>query len=333
MNVLITGGSGFIGQRLASALLDRGTINLDGKGEASIDEIVVADNTGPAMWQAGLRDNPRVKFSTGDICDPAHIASLFDHEIHLVFHLASIVSGHGEQDFDLAMKVNLDGTRLLFENIRTQNNNARVVFTSSIAAFGGDSMPRVVSDTTKLTATTTYGITKSIGELLINDYSRKGFFDGRSARLPTVIIRPGKPNKAASSFVSGLFREPLAGEPCLIPVDPAQPMPVLGYRAIVQGIVTLAELNAEKLGTDRAVGLPALNVTVQELMDALKNAARHLPLGDHIFQLDEQIASICAGWPQAVDAERALALGLPIESSLEDIVEYYIEDYLNDTRD
>ena len=333
MNVLITGGTGFIGQRLASALLERGHLNLNGKGEEAIERIVLADLTVPEMWHAGLRDHPVIDFRSGDISDPACIASLFENEIHVVFHLASIVSGHGEQDFDLAMKVNLDGMRLLFDRIRAQQNNTRVVFTSSVAAFGGDSMPPSVGDTTKLTPTTTYGITKSIGELLINDYSRKGFFDGRSARLPTVIVRPGKPNKAASSFVSGLFREPLAGEPCVIPVDPAQAMPVLGYRAIVQGILKLAEIDAEELGSDRAVGLPAFNVSVQDLMDALINAAGHMPLGEHILQRDEHIASICAGWPQAVDASRAVSLGLPIESSLEQIVQYYIEDYLQDSCD
>jgi len=331
MNILITGGTGFIGQRLASELLDRGTLNLDGKNEKPIAHIILADNTVPDLSQAGLHNNPMTELSLGDISDPVFVASLFKHDLHVIFHLASIVSGHGEQDFDLAMKVNLDGMRLVFEQARAQQNNPRLVFTSSIAAFGGDGIPAKVGDLTKLTPATTYGATKAIGELLINDYSRKGFIDGRSARLPTVIVRPGKPNKAASSFVSGLFREPLAGKPCYIPVDPSQRMPVLGYRAIVQGIIRLAELGAEQLGTDRAVGLPAFDVSVQQLMDALKNAAGHLPLGEHIIQRDEHIASICAGWPQAVDAKRALALGLPIESSLEQIVDYYIEDYVNDT--
>ena len=331
MNILITGGTGFIGQRLASVLLDRGMMNLDGKGEEMTELIVLADNADPVMWQPGLQNDPRVEVLTGDISDPVYVASLFEREVHVIFHLASIVSGHGEQDFDLAMKVNLDGMRILFEQARAQQNNARVVFTSSIAAFGGDGMPSVVGDMTKLSPTTTYGATKAIGELFINDYSRKGFFDGRAARLPTVIVRPGSPNKAASSFVSGLFREPIAGKPCVIPVDPSQPMPVLGYRSIVRGILKLAELDAGLLGTDRAVGLPAFNVSVQQLMESLKNAAGHLPLGEHIFQHDENIASICAGWPQAVDAERALALGLPMESSLEEIVEYYIEDYVSKT--
>lgn len=329
MNILITGGAGFVGQRVAMECLKRGHLQLDGKRSPDISNIILTDNAEPPFWHDGLRENAIVSTSFGDISDEAYVKSLFDKEIHLVFHLASIVSGHGEQDFDLAMRVNVDGARYLFEAIRHQENNARVVFTSSVAAFGGDSMPETVSDYSKQTPMTTYGVTKVIGELLINDYSRKGFLDGRSARLPTVIVRPGKPNLAASSFVSGLFREPLNGEPCVIPVDPSQLMPVLGYRSIVNGIIKLAELPAAALGSDRAVGLPAFNATVQQLMDALKNAAGNRHLGEHIMKKDETIAAICAGWPQKADTSRAVELGLPMENSIEEIVAAYIEDYLD----
>ncbi|OED36763.1 hypothetical protein AB833_25435 [Chromatiales bacterium (ex Bugula neritina AB1)] len=331
MNILITGGAGFVGQRLAMECLKRGNLELDGKPSPAITNILLADNAEPPFWHDGLREHELVTTSFGDISDEAYVKSLFNEEIHAVFHLASIVSGHGEQDFDLAMRVNLDGARYLFEAIRAQKNNCRVVFTSSVAAFGGDAMPETVSDYTKQTPMTTYGMTKVIGELLVNDYSRKGFFDGRSARLPTVIVRPGKPNLAASSFVSGLFREPLNGEPCVIPVDPSQLMPVLGYRSIINGIIKLAELPATDLGSDRGVGLPAFNATVQELMDALKNAAGNQHLGEHVMEKDETIAKICAGWPQQADTTRGLSLGLPMESSIEEIVHCYIEDYLDGT--
>lgn len=330
MNILITGGAGFVGQRVAMECLRRGHLELDGKRSADIESIILTDNADPPFWHEGLREESRVTVTHGDISDESYVKSLFEKEVHLVFHLASIVSGHGEQDFDLAMRVNLDGARYLFEAIRAQENNTRVVFASSVAAFGGDQMPETIDDNSKQTPRTTYGVTKAIGELLINDYSRKGFFDGRSARLPTVIVRPGKPNLAASSFVSGLFREPLNGEPCVIPVDPSQLMPVLGYRSIANGIIKLAELPAEKLGTDRGVGLPAFNATVQELMDALKNAAGNRHLGDHVMKKDATIAAICAGWPKLADTSRAQALGLPIEGSLEEIVTQYIEDYLED---
>lgn len=329
MKILITGGAGFIGQRLALECLRLKKLNLDDKPSADITKIVLADVAEPGFWHDGLTDHPLIETRFGDISVESWVNSLFDQKYDVVFHLASIVSAHGEQDFDLALKVNLDGARYLLESIRAQNNNARVVFASSLAAFGGDSMPEVVSDSARATPQTTYGTTKAIGELLINDYSRKGFLDGRSARLPTVIVRPGKPNLAASSFVSGLFREPLSGEPCKIPVPPAQKMPVLGYRSIVNGIIRLAEVSAVELGTDRAVGLPAINANVEEMMAALRNAAGNRPLGEHIIERDETIATIVAGWPLHIDNSRALKLGLPLDPSLETVVQYYIDDYLD----
>ncbi len=325
MNILITGGAGFVGQRVAMECLHRGKLDIS---DRPIESIVLTDNADPPFWHDGLREDKRVTTSFGDISDDTYVTSLFDQPFDVVFHLASIVSGQGETDFDLAMRVNLDGTRYLFEEIRAQKNNARVVFASSVASFGGDDMPDVVNDQTKQTPRTTYGMTKVIGELLINDYSRKGFFDGRSARLPTVIVRPGKPNQAASSFVSGLFREPLNGEPCVIPVDPSLVMPVLGYKSIVDGLIKLAELAPEVLGSDRAVGLPALNVSVQEMMDALKRATGNRHLGEHVLQKDQIISTICEGWPKYADTQRAQDMGLPIESCVEDIVTQYIADYL-----
>ncbi|MEM7255841.1 MAG: NAD-dependent epimerase/dehydratase family protein, partial [Pseudomonadota bacterium] len=198
MKILITGGAGFVGQRVALECLARGSLQTGG---GAISDIVLTDVAEPGFWHDGLLDDKRVGTRFGDLSDQSFVNSLFDTSYDVIFHLASIVSGHGEQDFDLALRVNLDGARYLFEAIRGQQNNARVVFASSIASFGGDAMPEVVDDFSKQTPQTTYGMTKVIGELLINDYSRKGFFDGRSARLPTVIVRPGKPNLAASSFV------------------------------------------------------------------------------------------------------------------------------------
>ncbi len=326
MKILITGGAGFVGQRIAMECLRRGELDIADK---SIETIVLTDNADPPFWHNGIREDSRVTTSFGDISGNHYVQSLFNDQFDVIFHLASIVSGHGETDFDLAMRVNLDGTRYLFEQVRAQENNARVVFASSVASFGGDGMPDSIDDNTKQTPRTTYGMTKVIGELLVNDYSRKGFFDGRSARLPTVIVRPGKPNLAASSFISGLFREPLNGENGVIPVDPSLQTPVLGYRSVANGIIKLAELDPDILGTDRAVGLPAFNVSVQEMMDALKRAAGNRHLGEHVLKRDEAIAAICESWPKHANTNRGLEMGLPMESSLDEIVTHYIEDYLD----
>jgi nucleoside-diphosphate-sugar epimerase len=239
-----------------------------------------------------------------------------------------VVSGGGEQDFDLAMRVNLDGNLYVLESTRALGSKPRVVFASSIAVFGGKSMPKHVGDQTKQVPQTTYGMTKAIGELLVNDYTRKGYIDGRSARLPTVIIRPGKPNKAASSFASGVFREPLSGVECVLPVGTDAVMPLAGYRTIVEGFVRLHEADGAKLGEDRAVSLPSLDVTVADMIAALKRVAGTRKLGAIRVEKDPAIEQIVATWPVGTTCERALSLGLPKDPDLDSIVRAYIEDFL-----
>jgi len=326
LKVVITGGAGFIGQRLARSLLQRGKLTAPGGGEAEIDEILLYDVQVPEVrpdWA-----DARVVLRAGDISDTAEVASLIDRDDISVFHLASVVSGGGEKDFDLAMRVNLTGGLNVFEACRARGGLQRVVFASSIAVFGGAGMAPVVGDHAKQTPQTTYGITKSICELLVNDYTRKGFFDGRSARLPTVIVRPGKPNAAASSFVSGLFREPLNGEVCKIPVSEDTVMPLLGYRSIVDGFIALHEADGAALGDDRAVSLPSFTVTVRDLIDALQRVAHDRKLGEIVFEPDPFIQKICDGWPKDASYERATKLGLPKDASLDAIVQNYIEDFL-----
>lgn len=324
MKVVITGGLGFLGLGLCRALLVRGRLTGTG-GEQAIDEIVLFDAVAPSSPPAGLTRG--VSILTGDISDRATVDRLVDRPGISLFHLASVVSGGGEKDFDLAMRVNLEGGRHVMEALRARGDG-RLVFASSIAVFGG-TMPAAVGDDTKQTPQTTYGITKAIGEMLINDYSRKGFLDGRSARLPTVIIRPGKPNAAASGFSSGVFREPLAGIDCVLPVGLDTVMPILGYRAVIEGMIRLHELPAEALGTDRAVGLPALTVTVADMIAALKRVAGNRPLGEIRAEPDPFVERICRGWPLDTHFERALALGLPREASLDEIVAYYIADHVD----
>ncbi|GAB4394411.1 MAG: SDR family oxidoreductase [Kiloniellaceae bacterium] len=326
MKVVITGGTGFIGQRLGEALLQRGSLTAPDGGEASIDELLLFDMVAPSLRPAWADE--RVEIRAGDISDASQVSALIDRDDISVFHLASVVSGGGEKDFDLALRVNLTGGLNVFEACRARSGLPRVVFASSIAVFGGAGMAPVVGDHAKQTPQTTYGATKAICELLVNDYTRKGFFDGRSARLPTVIVRPGKPNAAASSFVSGLFREPLNGETCRIPVSEDTVMPVLGYRSIVGGFIALHEAEGAALGDDRAVSLPSFTVTVRDMIDALHRVAQDRKLGEIVFEPDPFIQAICEGWPKDASYERATRLGLPRDASLEAIVENYIEDYL-----
>jgi len=328
MKVVITGGAGFLGRRLARRLLERGRLTAPSGASEPIDEIVLFDVGEPP--EAISADRVAVRTIKGDISDRDTVFGLIDRDDVSVFHLASIVSGGGEKDFDLAMRVNLDGGRHLLEAVRTRNGIPRVVFASSLAVFGGAAMPMAVGDTTKQTPQTTYGITKAILEMLVNDYTRKGYLDGRSARLPTVIVRPGKPNAAASSFVSGVIREPLNGIDFALPVPETMSVAVLGYRAIVDGILHLHELDGDRLGDDRAVGLPSLTVTVSEMIDALRRVAGTRRLGRIAVEPDPFISSVVDAWPTVCLSERAGHLGFPSEESLDEIIRYFIEDYLEE---
>jgi D-erythronate 2-dehydrogenase len=327
MKVLITGGVGFIGSRLAERIIELGRLKDANGRDAAIDEIVLFDQVAPEKLAAALGDK-RVRVVTGEISDRATVQALIDRKDMAVFHLASVVSSGGELDFDLAMRVNLDGHHHLLEALRALNARPRYVFASSIAVFGGSAMPTQVGDRTRQTPQTTYGMTKAVGELLVNDYTRKGFIDGRSARLPTVIVRPGKPNKAASSFASGLFREPLNGVECLLPVGRETVMPVSGYRTIVEGFLHLHGLPGETLGDDRAVGLPALDATVGEMIGSLMRVAKGRKLGPITEARDPAIERIVATWPRGTESARAAALGFPKDQGLDEIVEAYVQDYL-----
>lgn len=327
MKVLITGGAGFLGLRLARRLLERGRIAGPDGAKHEIDSMVLFDVVTPEDRPDGLDD--RVEFVRGEIADGETVRGLIDRDDIAVFHLASVVSGGGEKDFDLAMRVNLDGGRHVLEAVRARAGRPRLLFASSVAVFGGSAMPELVGDAVKQTPQTTYGMTKAVLELMINDYTRKGFLDGRSARLPTVIIRPGKPNAAASGFFSGMFREPLAGVDFSIPVPTDVRSPVIGYRSVIDGMIALYEADGDAIGDDRAVTLPSHSVTVAELMAALESAAAGRKLGKLTVEPDPFIQDIVKTWPRAASSDRARALGLPGEASVEDIVRAYIEDYVD----
>jgi len=325
MRVIITGGGGFLGSQLCQKLLERGSLTGPSGAAEEIREIALLD----AVFHRPVSD-PRVRLISGDISDRDTVfAAVGSDPATSVFHLASMVSGECEERFDDALRVNLDGGRNVFEAARALAGRPRLVFASSIACFGGEAMQNPNTDRTKLTPQTTYGMTKAICELLVNDYSRKGHFDGRSARLPTVIIRPGKPNAAASSWASGMFREPLNGDTCLLPVRRDQCHPMTGYRTVIESLIALHEVPAAQLRDDRAIGLPAHRVTPQLAGSVIEEIARErgLNLGAIVDAFDARIQGIVDNWPVAVDGARALALGLPHPPLLKEIVEQYLEDF------
>ncbi|TCL68381.1 D-erythronate dehydrogenase [Rhizobium sp. BK251] len=322
MKILIIGAAGMIGRKLVRALLTQGEIS----GKA-INRLVLADITMPEKPEfAG-----EIETVVADLSLPETGAALIQSRPDLIFHLAAIVSGEAEVDFDKGYAVNLDGTRSLFEAIRQaglkEPYTPKVVFTSSIAVFG-EPLPEVISDTQCLTPLTSYGTQKAICELLLADYSRKGFFDGIGIRLPTISIRPGKPNKAASGFFSSILREPLIGQEAVLPVSETVRHWFASPRAAVKFLLHAAELDTAPLGHQRSITMPGLCATVGEEIEALRRVA-----GEDAVKLirrepNAAIADIVAGWPQGFDARRAEALGFKSENSFDDIIRVHIEDEL-----
>ncbi len=321
MRVVVTGGAGFLGRKLAHALLERGQI--DGR---RIERLALFDAVplGPA-------EDPRIETLVGDIGDPATVAGLVTPDTGFVFHLAAVVSAGAEADFDLGMRVNLDGTRALLEACRAAGGEGRPIrflFASSVAVFGG-AMPEVIRDDTIPTPQSSYGTQKAIGELLVADYGRKGFVDGRTLRLPTVVVRPGKPNKAASTFASSIIREPLNGQEAVCPVPPEQAMWLISPRRVVEGLIQAAELPASRWGLGAAVSLPGITCTVGEMVAAMTAVAGPAPATNIQWQPDTAIQAIVASWPARFDPARGRALGFRPDDSMEAIVRAFIEDEMD----
>ncbi len=319
MKVLITGGAGFLGARLARTLLAGGTL-----AGQRITQLTLADQAAPS---ADLLADARVRAQTGPLL--AQCAGIAGERYDGVFHLASAVSGECELDFDLGMRSNLDSTRALFDALRQAGNVPRVVFSSSVAVFGPDAavaMPAQVGDDTLPAPQTSYGTQKLMCEHLLADCTRKGFSDGRAARLMTVTVRPGRPNGAASSFFSGIIREPLAGEEATLPVELDVSHPVSSPRATVAGLVAVYEASREAFQGRMAMNLPGLNVSVAQMLAALESVAGPAVRARVKMQRDERIAGIVANWPRGASAARAARLGLKPEASFEDIIRQYVED-------
>ena len=323
MKLLITGAGGFVGARLARTLLARGHLN----GQP-ITSLVLTDQV-PAP--ADLLVDPRVQDRTGPLLEQC--AALREEAFDGVFHLASAVSGECELDFELGMRSNLDSTRMLLDALRASGlaskKPTRLVFSSSVAVFGPDAcfaMPKLVADDTLPAPQTSYGVQKLICEHLIADYTRKGFIDGRAARLMTVTVRPGKPNGAASSFFSGIIREPLAGVEAICPVSDQVSHPVSSPASAVAGLIAVYEASREAFGGQLAINLPALNVRVCDMLDALEAVAGSAVRARVRFERDERIAGIVANWPTGASAVRAGKLGLKADASFADIIRQYIGD-------
>jgi nucleoside-diphosphate-sugar epimerase len=320
MKVFITGGGGFLGHRLARTLLDRGGLaGADGKPRA-VTQVTCLDTAFPP------KADPRVKCVTGDLAAPGVIASAMDPDTDAVFHLAAVVSAGAEADFDLGYRVNLDGTRILLEHCRTLARPPRVVFTSSVAAFGGD-LPDTLDDSTTPNPQTSYGTQKVIGEYLITDYTRKGYIDGRSLRLPTIVVRPGKPNLAASSFASGIIREPLAGVESLCPVDPAETgVWLLSPSKVIDAFIHAHDLPSSAWGTKRVVNLPGITVSVQDMLATLARVAGDKVAKRVIYTPEPRIQAIVRTWPIRFRTDRALAMGFKADADFESVIRAHVAD-------
>jgi nucleoside-diphosphate-sugar epimerase len=323
MHVVITGGAGFLGQRLARQLLLRGTLAGSSGAQEPIERIVLVD----VVAATGF-DDRRIETIAADIADPAVAKRVIDHGVGSVFHLAAVVSGQAERDFDLGMRVNLDASRLLLEACRAAGTRPRVLFTSSVAVYGG-TLPAVVTDATPLDPRSSYGVQKAIAELLLSDCTRKGFVDGRVARLPTISVRPGRPNQAASSFASGIIREPLNGEAAICPVGEDLRLCLSSPRRAIESLIALHDVDGDVLGPRRIVNLPGISVSVAQMVAALRTVAGDAVADRIRFQRDEAIERIVGSWPGAWELTRAHALGLAADESFEAIVRAYIEDDLH----
>jgi len=316
MRIAIIGGGGMLGQKLAKALAPRG--QLRGK---PITHLALADIVDPTAVEAAFP----VTTHRLDITDRAAVDGFLAERPDVIYHLAAIVSGQAEAEFDLGMKINLMGSINVFEATRALGTCPILVFTSSIAVYGGE-IPDPIEDWTCLNPQTSYGAQKAAAEMLLTDFSRKGFFDGRGLRLPTISIRPGKPNKAASGFMSSIFREPLQGHEAICPVGPDYPHWYLSPRRCVENLVHAAEVQAADLGQNRCFALPGRTHRIGDMVEAMRRVAGDAPVGLIRWEPDPEIQKIVLGWKANFNPRKALRLGFVADESFEDNIRFFLEE-------
>jgi nucleoside-diphosphate-sugar epimerase len=320
MKVVITGGAGFLGKKLARKILEGSTLGGERVSELLLFDVAKA--SGPGL------DDSRIVAMDGDIANFATVQSIVQGASS-VFHFAAVVSAGAEADFDLGYRVNLDGARNVLEACRALGTNPRVIFTSSLAAYGGD-LPKAVTDDTPLTPQTSYGAQKAMGEFLVRDYTRKGFVRGTAIRLPTICVRTGRPNKAASTWASSIVREPLTGIDVVCPVTADTPMVVLSPRRTVESFLRAHDLDPDAFGPGRTLLLNGIRVSAAELEAAMKRNAGNRKLGTVSWQHDPAIQKIVDGWPGDIDAARARRLGFETDRDLDEVVRHFIADDLDE---
>jgi nucleoside-diphosphate-sugar epimerase len=326
MNILITGGCGFLGARLARTLLAQGSLSVAGEPARPIETITLADRAPPPD---DLGADKRVRFTEGDLNAQVASGALPAAGTDVVFHMAAAVSGECEANFDLGMHSNLDATRALLDASRKLGTRPTFVFASSLAVFGnlpGQPLPELIEDFTLPTPQSSYGIQKFIGEQLVADYARKGFVRGRSVRLMTVSVRPGRPNGAASSFLSGMIREPLSGVPAVVPVPPETLVALSSPARTIEGVIRAAIATDAQWGPLTAMNLPALRISVGEMAGALESVGGKAATALLDWTLDPAILRLVKTWPGNVASARAVGLGLQADTSFESIVREYIRE-------
>jgi nucleoside-diphosphate-sugar epimerase len=313
MKILVTGAAGFLGSRIVRDILS------GARGYERATAIVAAD-TSPCPIA-----DPRVRSRVGSIVDRDFVESIVDPDVGAVFHLAAVLSGQSEAEFDTGMRVNLDGTRALLETCRARTKRPRFVFSSTVAVFGGR-LPALVPESLALRPQTSYGVEKAIVELLVSEYSRRGFIDAVVCRLATITVRPGKPNSALSSFVSGIIREPVAGieTVCPVPLDTA--LWVSSPKTVTANLLHAGSMDVSAMGYDRVLNLPGISVTAGEMLESLERLAGHNTRARVRLERDERVASAMLGWPSALDASRALSLGFVADTNTDAIVQEYLEE-------